>query len=67
MAYSQLKRDYKLAVGTAYRPPWKDVDSFVDAQCNSLNSLSSCIWIVLLGDFNINYLNELDPKTVELN
>ncbi|CAB3225238.1 unnamed protein product [Arctia plantaginis] len=56
----------KLAIGTAYRPPWLDVDLFLDALTFSVNSLGHCDGMVLMGDFNINMLNESDAKTDKL-
>lgn len=56
----------KLAIGTAYRPPWQDVDLFLDAISCSLNSVTQCDFIILMGDFNINLTNDSDPKTGKL-
>ncbi|XP_063837210.1 uncharacterized protein LOC135086410 [Ostrinia nubilalis] len=53
----------KIAVGTAYRPQWLDVDTFLDALSDSIVSFSDHDHIVLLGDFNINLMNGGDPKT----
>lgn len=44
----------KLVVGTAYRPPWLNVDLFFDALTDSVNASPSCDHIIILGDFNIN-------------
>ncbi|KAJ8714529.1 hypothetical protein PYW07_002754 [Mythimna separata] len=59
-------RGIKLAIGTAYRPPWQDVDVFLDAVSSSVNSLTQCEYTILLGDFNINMLNDSDSKTDKL-
>lgn len=56
----------KLAIGTAYRPPWLDVELFLDAVTDSINSFSGCDNLILLGDFNINVLNNSDIKTKHL-
>lgn len=47
-------RGKKLVIGTAYRPPWLNVDLFFDAITDSVNASPSCDNIILLGDFNIN-------------
>lgn len=54
-------------VGTAYRPPWLDVNLFLDAVTDSLTSFANADRVVLLGDFNINILNQTDNKTKLLN
>lgn len=59
-------RGIKLAIGTAYRPPWQDVDTFLDAVSGSVNSLTQCEYTILMGDFNINMLNVEDSKTDKL-
>lgn len=46
----------KLIVGTAYRPPWLDIDIFFDALTDSISSFGNFDYIILLGDFNINLL-----------
>ncbi|XP_026328190.1 uncharacterized protein LOC113236375 [Hyposmocoma kahamanoa] len=56
----------KLLVGTAYRPPWLNVDTFVDALAESLSCFSWCNNVVLLGDFNINLLSITDSSTKKL-
>lgn len=55
-----------LAIGTAYRPPWMDVDLFFDAITDSINSFGHFDNLILLGDFNINFLNIKDSKTQKL-
>lgn len=50
-------------VGTAYRPPWLDVNVFLDALTQSVASFASYDYIALFGDFNINLLSPLDNKT----
>ncbi|CAG4981160.1 unnamed protein product [Colias eurytheme] len=47
-----------VVLGTAYRPPWLDVQIFLDALIESLGSFMWSDNIVLLGDFNINFLNK---------
>lgn len=46
----------KLIIGTAYRPPWLDTDTFLDALTDSISSFYNYDHIILLGDFNINLL-----------
>lgn len=48
----------KFIIGTAYRPPWLDIDIFLDALTDSISSFSDFDNIVLLGDFNINLLTQ---------
>lgn len=57
---------YRLAIGTAYRPQWLDVDVFIDALTESISSLGKYDKVLLLGDFNINILNSLDVHTRKL-
>lgn len=56
----------KVAIGTAYRPPWFDVELFLDAITDSINSFSCCDSLIVLGDFNINVLDSADNKTIKL-
>ena len=56
----------RLLIGTAYRPPWFSVDDFFDALTDSLTSFNGHDRVVLLGDFNINCLDENDSKTKRL-
>lgn len=53
----------KLIIGTAYRPPWLDVNIFLDALMDSVTSFSRYDNIIVMGDFNIDMLNVNDPKT----
>ncbi|KAJ8728958.1 hypothetical protein PYW07_006654 [Mythimna separata] len=53
----------KIAIGTAYRPPWYDLDLFLDGITNTFASLGNCDHHVLLGDFNVNMLNKSEAKT----
>lgn len=46
----------KLLIGTAYRPPWQDCNSFFDALTDSVTSFVDYDKTILLGDFNINLL-----------
>lgn len=57
----------RIVIGTAYRPPWLSVDTFLDALTESVSSFSKCDHIVILGDFNINLLSPSDPNTKKLN
>ena len=52
----------KLIVGTAYRPPWLCVDTFIDALTETVGSFFAYDHIILMGDFNIDM-----SKTGELN
>lgn len=56
-----------LIVGTAYRPPWQDISTFLDALTESVASFVRCDKIILLGDFNIDLLNLNSNKTKLLN
>lgn len=47
----------KLLIGTAYRPPWLDIDTFIDAITDSMCALAPYDNVILLGDFNINLLD----------
>lgn len=49
---------YRIVIGTAYRPPWMNVNIFFGALSESLTAYAYCDKIVLLGDFNINCLNQ---------
>ncbi|XP_028172352.1 uncharacterized protein LOC114361498 [Ostrinia furnacalis] len=46
-----------IVVGTAYRPPWLDVNIFLDAITESVTSFSHSDGLILVGDFNINLLD----------
>jgi hypothetical protein len=56
----------KIVVGTAYRPPWQDIDLFLDAISDTISSLSNYDNLILLGDFNINLMATSDPKISKL-
>ncbi|KAJ8714774.1 hypothetical protein PYW07_002999 [Mythimna separata] len=53
----------KIAIGTAYRPPWYDLDLFLDGITNTFASLGNCDHHILLGDFNVNMINVSEAKT----
>lgn len=55
-----------VAIGTAYRPPWLDSDVFIDALTESVTFFSKYDYVVLMGDFNINMLNDGDNKVVKM-
>lgn len=50
-------RSKKIAIGTAYRPPWLSVQVFIDALSDSICPLSYNDHVILLGDSNINFLS----------
>lgn len=56
MWLSLVLNSIKIVIGTAYRPPWLDVDTFLDAITESVAAFSRFERIILLGDFNINLL-----------
>lgn len=56
----------KLAIGTAYRPPWLGVDTFIDALTESICMFSEFDHIIVMGDFNINMLATNDLNTKKL-
>lgn len=56
----------KMAIGTAYRPPWLSVEIFINALSDTITSLSRYDHVVLLGDFNINCFNSLDNSFLML-
>lgn len=58
---------HSVIIGTAYRPPWLDVNVFLDAITDSLSSFANVDKVLLVGDFNINVLNPSDNKTKLLN
>lgn len=43
-----------IIVGTAYRPPWCNIDEFLDAITDTITSFSQYDQLVLVGDFNVN-------------
>ncbi|KAJ8732043.1 hypothetical protein PYW08_014773 [Mythimna loreyi] len=57
----------KIAIGTAYRPPWLDLVLFLDAVTDYLSSLGHCDNYILLGDFNVNMLDTSGIKTRKIN
>lgn len=46
-----------ILIGTAYRPPWLDLDTFFDGLSQSAVALSPYDNIIILGDFNVNLLD----------
>lgn len=56
----------KVAIGTAYRPPWFNIDSFFDSLTETICTLGNYDHILLLGDFNINLLNEHQSNAKKL-
>lgn len=57
----------RLLIGTAYRPPWLDVDLFFDAISDSITSCNKFDKLILMGDFNINFANILEYRREKLN
>lgn len=55
-----------IAIGTAYRPRWVDVNTFFEALTDSISSFLNCDHIILLGDFNINVLAPSEYNTKQL-
>ncbi|CAH2097892.1 unnamed protein product [Euphydryas editha] len=55
--------DKRIFLGTAYRPPWLSVRVFLDALTETICSLPGCDYTILVGDFNINYLNTTHHHT----
>lgn len=56
----------KLLIGTAYRPPWQDLELFLDAITASISALAPYDNIILLGDLNVNLLNEHSANSRQL-
>ncbi|XP_047038995.1 uncharacterized protein LOC124643913 [Helicoverpa zea] len=56
----------KLLIGTAYRPPWLELHTFLDALTDSISGLAPYDHLILLGDFNVNMLDVDSTKTKEL-
>jgi hypothetical protein len=56
----------RLIIGTAYRPPWMGIDLFFDAIADSISSIPKYDNIILLGDFNINLMNN-NNNTIKFN
>ncbi|KAH9639655.1 hypothetical protein HF086_009108 [Spodoptera exigua] len=56
----------KVLVGTAYRPPWQDLEVFLDAMVTSVSALASYDNLVLLGDLNVNLLDANSSKCKQL-
>lgn len=48
----------RLIIGTAYRPDWVNVDIFFDALTDAIMSFTNYDYLILLGDFNINLLED---------
>ncbi|KAG7296539.1 hypothetical protein JYU34_020328 [Plutella xylostella] len=53
-------------IGTAYRPHWVHVDTFFDALTESILFFSDYEHLILMGDFNINFLDHNESKTKQL-
>ncbi|XP_045777739.1 uncharacterized protein LOC123875750 [Maniola jurtina] len=58
---------HNILIGTAYRPPWLDVDKFFDTLTESILFFTKFDEIILLGDFNINLLNNTSNSSQQLN
>ena len=56
----------KLFVGCVYRPPNSFSDTFIDLLNNSLSKLPTGSQIVLLGDFNIDFLAKKNDASFKL-
>lgn len=56
----------KIAVGTAYRPPWLNLELFLDAISLTLSTFGHCDHFILLGDFNVNILNTNEVNTKKM-
>ncbi|XP_059047597.1 uncharacterized protein LOC131843024 [Achroia grisella] len=49
---------HRIIIGTAYRPQWLKIDTFIDALTESVSHFSNFKYMVLLGDFNVNMLDK---------
>ncbi|KAH9645342.1 hypothetical protein HF086_002968 [Spodoptera exigua] len=56
----------KLLIGTAYRPPWLELESFLDGLTKSIGGLAPFDNLILLGDFNVNMADVNSSKSKEL-
>lgn len=52
----------KVIIGTAYRPRWVNVELFFECLLETIASFPDCDNLILLGDFNINFLDKSDNK-----
>lgn len=48
----------KATIGTAHRPPWLDLSLFLDTITETFKSLDDTDHCILLGDFNVHFLND---------
>ncbi|KAJ8732388.1 hypothetical protein PYW07_014987 [Mythimna separata] len=55
----------KVLIGTAYRPPWFQLSSFLDGITDSISAMAPYDHLVVLGDFNVNLLDVSSGKTKE--
>lgn len=58
---------FSLLIGTAYRPQWINTDLFIDALTETITVFAKYDYTVLLGDFNINMLDNSDTRVYEFN
>uniref|UniRef100_A0A2A4IWQ4 Reverse transcriptase domain-containing protein n=1 Tax=Heliothis virescens TaxID=7102 RepID=A0A2A4IWQ4_HELVI len=56
----------KLLIGTAYRPPWQDLELFLDAITASISALAPYDNVIILGDINVNLLHTNSAKSRQL-
>ncbi|KAL0883331.1 hypothetical protein ABMA27_016821 [Loxostege sticticalis] len=49
-------QNQNVVVGTAYKPPWQDVDLFLDGITESIAAFAWADGLILTGDFNIDLL-----------
>ncbi|KAL0819933.1 hypothetical protein ABMA28_007935 [Loxostege sticticalis] len=62
MWLSLLIQNQNVVVGTAYKPPWQDVDLFLDAMTESVAAFAWADGLILTGDFNIDLLRTASGK-----
>jgi hypothetical protein len=56
----------KIVVGTLYRPPWLETESFLNALSESLTSFSVFDHVIVMGDFNkdLSRINNTNASTL---
>lgn len=59
-------KNIRLLIGTAYRPNWINPDTFFDSLTDTITSFHNYDYVVLLGDFNIDFLDSTDYKLLKL-
>lgn len=57
---------HHVIIGTAYRPPWLSLDTFIDSLTESITSFGKFDYVVLMGDFNVNMIHNTSVDVMKV-